>query len=232
MQIDHILAFNAALLIALISPGPAFLLVLRTGVSCGKSAGLALGAGQGVAAAFWTLAALAGLEGVFHRFPWAYSAVKIVGALYLMYLAWRLWKQAADPVLPFSDPHHDTAHQGTVRQISPTGGYIGGSKRIWSLTVIRSHFVRGVLINLTNPKSVMCAAVVVIAAFPPNLGLAEKAFIVGNHLALEWVFYFCLTWLVSRPAVTRRYLKAKQLFDRCAAGVMAALGLRLLLSPR
>jgi threonine/homoserine/homoserine lactone efflux protein len=31
---------------------------------------------------------------------------------------------------------------------------------------------------------------------------------------------------------TRRYLKAKQLFDRCAAGVMAALGLRLLLSPR
>ena len=45
MQIDHILAFNAALLIALISPGPAFLLVLRTGVSCGKSAGLALGSG-------------------------------------------------------------------------------------------------------------------------------------------------------------------------------------------
>ena len=58
MQIGHILAFNAAL----ISPGPALLLVLRTGMSCGKSAGLALGAGQGVAAAFWTLAALAGLE--------------------------------------------------------------------------------------------------------------------------------------------------------------------------
>ena len=159
-------------------------------------------------------------------------ALKIVGALYLMYLASRLWKQAADPVLPFSDPHHDTAHQVTFQQILPTGGSIGGSKRIWSLTVLRSHFVRGVLINLTNPKSVMFAAVVLIVVFPPNLGLAEKAFIVGNHLALEWVFYFCLTWLVSRPAVTRRYLKAKQLFDRCAAGVMAALGLRLLLSPR
>jgi threonine/homoserine/homoserine lactone efflux protein len=98
--------------------------------------------------------------------------------------------------------------------------------------VLRSHFVHGVLINLTNPKSVMFAAVVLIVLFPPNLGLAEKALIVGNHLALEWVFYFCLTWLVSRPAVTRRYLKAKQLFDRCAAGVMAALGLRLLLSLR
>ena len=204
MQIDHILAFNAALLIALISPRPAFLLVLRTGVSCGKSAGLALGAGQGVAAAFWTLAALAGLEGVFQLFPWAYSAVKIVGALYLMYLAWRLWKQAADPVLPFSDPHHVTAHHFTVQQISPTGGAIGGSKRIWSLTVLRSHFVHGVLINLTNPKSVMFAAVVLIVIFPPNLGLAEKAFIVGNHLALEWAFYFCLTWLVSRPAAISR----------------------------
>ena len=28
------------------------------------------------------LVALAGLEGVFQLFPWAYSAVKIVGALY------------------------------------------------------------------------------------------------------------------------------------------------------
>ena len=61
---------------------------------------------------------------------------------------------------------------------------MGGSKRIWSLTVIRSHFVRGVLINLTNPNSVMFAAVVLIVVFPPKLGLAEKAFIVGNHLAL------------------------------------------------
>ena len=116
-----------------------------------------------------------------------------------MYSAWRLWKQAADPVLPFSDPHHVT-----VQQISPTGGAIGGSKRIWSLTVLRSHFVHGVLINLTNPKSVMFAAVVLIVIFPPNLGLAEKAFIVGNHLALEWAFYFCLTWLVSRPAAISR----------------------------
>ena len=78
----------------------------------------------------------------------------------------------------------------------------------------------------------MFAAVVLIVIFPPNLGLAEKAFIVGNHLALEWAFYFCLMRLVSRPAVTRRYLKAEELFDRCAASVMAALGLRLLLSPR
>ena len=65
MQIDHILAFNVALLIALISPGPAFLLVLRTGVSCGKSAGLALGAGQGVAAAFWTLGGTGRVRGCF-----------------------------------------------------------------------------------------------------------------------------------------------------------------------
>ena len=83
MQSDHILAFNAALLIALISPGPAFLLVLRTGVSCGKSAGLALGAGQGVAAAFWTLAALAGLKlrafNLIHSLPCKSSSSILVG---------------------------------------------------------------------------------------------------------------------------------------------------------
>ena len=61
MQIDHIRAFNVALFVALISPEPFFLIVLRSGLHFGNPASLAVGMGRSLVAAFWTLAALASL---------------------------------------------------------------------------------------------------------------------------------------------------------------------------
>ncbi len=49
-------------------------------------------------AAVWTLAALLGLETAFAIFPWAYSALKILGAGYLMSLAVQTWRHARDPL--------------------------------------------------------------------------------------------------------------------------------------
>ena len=44
-----------------------------------------------------TLAALLGLQTLFALFPWAYAAFKTVGALYLIYLAWKTWRAAHNP---------------------------------------------------------------------------------------------------------------------------------------
>lgn len=94
MTIEHIMAFNIALLAAIASPGPALLVAVRTTLGAGRVAGVAIGCGLGMMAAIWTLMALLGLEGVFQLFPWAYTAAKITGALYLIYIAWKTWKGA------------------------------------------------------------------------------------------------------------------------------------------
>ena len=98
MQPEHIIAFNITLLAAMASPGPALVVAIRTVLSAGGRAGMAIGCGLGIAAAGWTLAALVGLDAVFTLFPWSYVLVKIVGGLYLSYLAYRIWKAAPQPV--------------------------------------------------------------------------------------------------------------------------------------
>lgn len=98
MEASHILAFNLTLLAAMASPGPAFLLALRNAVAGGVRAGIATGAGLGLVAAGWTGAALLGLNIVFELFPWAYVALKLFGALYLIWIAWGMWRDARTPL--------------------------------------------------------------------------------------------------------------------------------------
>jgi len=193
-----LLAFNAVLAAAILSPGPALLFALRTALACGRGAGIAAGLGLGLVAALWTLAALLGLEALFTLFPVAYGALKLGGAAYLLWIAWRTWRSARAPLA-----------EAAAR---PRG----------------RAFLDGVLINLGNPKSVLFAASVLVVIFPKGLSAAEIALITANHLLVEWLFYTGFAILLSGAPARRAYLGAKPWIDRAAALVLGALGLKLL----
>lgn len=198
LGLDHLAAFNIALLAAVAAPGPALLYFMRDTLSAGFRAGLTTALGLATSAACWTLAALLGLDALFTVFPWAYAVMKIGGALFLIWIAWNTWRTAGAEV---------TAAATTT-----------GGRRV----------VRAFLINLGNPKSVLFAAAVLIVIFPPSLGFAEQAAIVVNHIVLEMLFYTACAFALTRQAVVTRYLAAKRWIDRTAAIVMATLGLNLL----
>ena len=98
LTLAELVAFNTVLLAALLSPGAAMLFITKATVTGGRAAGIATGLGLGTAAAMWTLAALLGLEAVFTLFPWTYTALKIGGALYLIWIALQTWRHARDPL--------------------------------------------------------------------------------------------------------------------------------------
>ena len=76
MTFEHLIAFNAVLIISILSPGAAFLMAVRSSVSNGRRAGIATGLGLGMMACLWTLAALLGMDALFALFPWAFAALK------------------------------------------------------------------------------------------------------------------------------------------------------------
>ena len=105
MTTEALIAFNLVLLAALVSPGAAMLFVIKTTVASGRKAGIMTGLGLSCAAACWTLAAFLGLESLFALFPWAYSALKIGGAFYLLWIAYHTWRDAKMPLLGGTTPH-------------------------------------------------------------------------------------------------------------------------------
>jgi len=98
MTIEQLIAFNLTLLAAMASPGPALLILIRTSLAAGRLAGIATGCGLAVMASAWTAMALFGLDAIFRLFPVIYTAAKIAGALYLLYIAYRTWRSAKDPI--------------------------------------------------------------------------------------------------------------------------------------
>ena len=112
MTIEHLIAFNIALLVAIASPGPALLVAIQTNLGAGHRAGIATGCGLGLMAAIWTMMALLGLEAVFQLFPWAYAAAKFIGAIYLVYLAWGMWRGARDKIEAQTQPARCSFRQG------------------------------------------------------------------------------------------------------------------------
>ncbi len=198
MTLAHLIAFNLTLLAAWASPGPAMLVALRTTLASGRMAGIVTGAGLATMAAIWTGAALVGLAGLFALVPPAYVALKTAGAAYLIWIAWRTWKSARDPIGQTDRPHGRA-------------------------------FLSGLLVNAANPKSVLFAGAVLIVIFPPDMTAAQKGLIVLNHLLFELLAYTILALALATEAVSRRYLAAKHILDRVAAGVLGALGLRLLI---
>ena len=112
MTFGQLLAFNVALLVAIASPGPALLMAIRTTLSGGRTAGVGVGVGLGLMAATWTLMALLGLGVVFELFPTVYVGARIVGAAYLLYLAYRIWKDASAPVEVRVEPAPHAFRQG------------------------------------------------------------------------------------------------------------------------
>jgi len=90
-------------------------------------------------------------------------------------------------------------------------------------------FRQGVIVNLSNPKSVLFAAAVLVLVFPAGLSFAASAVIVANHFIVEVVVYTLMAVALSTAPARTAYLRLKVYADRIAAGVMAGLGLRILL---
>lgn len=201
MDWTHLLAFNLTLLAALVSPGPAMLIALRATLAGGRAQGIITGLGLAIMASVWMGMALLGLDAIFTLFPWAYVAMKLAGAAYLIWLAIKMWR---------------TAHQPLDSNDMP----------------IKRHraLLTGLSANLANPKSMLFAASVLVVIFPASLTLGEKSFIVANQLVIELIAYTCFALALSTPPARAGYLRLKPVFDRIAAVVLGALGLRLILS--
>lgn len=94
--------FLATMAVMAITPGPANIFAIATGVRAGPQAALLGVAGMNAANLVWIVAAALGLSALVHAFPLAFRLIGIVGGLYVAWLgAKALWAAWRDKVAPF-----------------------------------------------------------------------------------------------------------------------------------
>ena len=97
MDLAGLVVFAAALAVAAASPGPAVVAIVARVLGRGTEGSLAFAAGIALGDVVWLSFAIAGLAVLAETFHAAFLAVKWAGVLYLLYLAWGLWRAPDAP---------------------------------------------------------------------------------------------------------------------------------------
>ena len=89
---EVLIAFTAAAIILNISPGPSSLYVVSRAIAQGAKGGIVAAMGLAVGSVVHVVATVVGISAVFSHSPTLYTAVKLAGAAYLIYLGISYWK--------------------------------------------------------------------------------------------------------------------------------------------
>lgn len=184
-----------------ISPGPAVLMAARTGVTEGFRTGMALACGIAMGAVSWALAAMFGLSLLFQYAPFALTAIKLVGAAYLLWMAWHMWRDAQTPL------------------------DLGGQTR--TPRSLASAFRLGLLTQYSNPKAAVMFSSLFIGTVPPGTSGWTIAALMLVVFLNEAVWNTLVARIFSLDASRKTYLGLKTLIDRCFGGMLALLGLKI-----
>ena len=152
---ETLLAFAAATLIFAYMPGPALLYAAAQTLARGRRGGLLASLGIHIGGYGHVVAASIGLSAILTHVPQAYMALKLAGAVYLIWLGVRM--VLARPSMPARTgrgPQPDAA--ATVRRRGTGAG---------------RAFVQSVLVELLNPKTALFFLAFLPQFVDPSAGL-------------------------------------------------------------
>ncbi len=180
---------------------PGFNVVLLAQLAGGQSRATALAAVAGMTTAtfVWASLAVIGIGAVFSTQPMLRQAAQIAGGLYLLYLAFNLWRSGASVA---------SVQQGTLSS--------------------SAAFRVGFMTSALNPKIALFYGSVFATALPPSPSWVHVASAVALVYFNSVVWHTSLAVAFSQKAVQRAYLRNFARLTKVSGAVVGAFGLRLI----
>lgn len=203
IDLPTLLLFSFAVSLLLLSPGPNMAFVLAHGIRYGWRGGVAVALGIGLADAVLTVLTAAGVTGAVAAWPPALPALRLAGAVYLLWLAW----QALQPCVA------STAAVAPRRTLAAVAG-------------------RATLNSLLNPKALLFFLVFLPQFVDPARGpVLPQLALLGAVLTLLAVIFHAALGVLASAAAGWAAPGAARWRAVLLAAVLAGLAARLMLMP-
>ncbi|MBX2829604.1 MAG: LysE family translocator [Rhodospirillales bacterium] len=204
-----ILLSYAALLVGLISPGPALLGLMGVSLDRGRHAGQRFALGIGTGSFSIGLLTLTGLSAVLATYADAMTAIRIFGGLYLLWMAYRAFRTAfrKEPAANSNNMAEDA--------VQITG---------------RGYYLRGLALHLTNPKAILTWIAIISIGFSDGAPLwVGGAIVIGCGMISTSVHLLYATAFSTAPAISI-YRRAAGWINGVLGVFFAVVGIRLLVN--
>jgi len=191
-----------------LAPGPDNIFVLTQSALYGGKSGVIITLGLCTGLIVHTSAVALGVAAIFMVSSMAFTSLKLIGAAYLLYLAWQALKASARP-LSRSSATAVPGHMALYR--------------------------RGIVMNLSNPKVAIFFLAFLPQFTDPSTGnMTLQLFLLGIVFILVALVVFstiaCLAGLIAE--LFKRSAKAQVILNRISALVFAGLAVRLAFASR
>lgn len=194
--------------LALIAPGPDFMMISSMALSRGRAAGMLAATGIAASVLVYTVLCMFGLGIVFASMQWLITAIRLCGGVYLVYLGVHLWRASLKP--QSGEAEVDVSRSGNSR----------------------NPFVIGFFTNMTNPKAMAFFTSIFALTLPPDASHATQAAMVLVMMLMPVLWFGIVTFGLSAPSTRKVYMKWSRWIDRVSGTFLAFFGLRLMFSGR
>ena len=204
-----LVAFAGLSLVLVLIPGPSVMFVVSRAVALGRKAALITVAGNAVGIYIQVLLVAAGLGVVVERSVAVFTAVKLFGAAYLVWLGVQAIRHRR--------PHASLSQTGPVTAQQ------------------RSLFIDGVVVGVANPKAIVFFAAILPQFVEPG---GAPAVVQMGTLGMVFVLVALISdgaWGLAAGTARDWFARSPRRMERMSAtggAVMIGLGLRLALSGR
>lgn len=202
LSLETLITFFTASILLGLAPGPDNIFVLTQSALRGKGPGLIIMLGLCTGLIFHTIAVALGVAIIFQTSALAFSALKFIGAGYLIYLAWQAFRASAELIQ----------------------GKTNGAANYWKL------YCRGIIMNITNPKvSIFFLAFLPQFAEPDRGPVAYQLILLGGLFIVATVFVFGAIALLAGTLgqLLNRSNRAQNYLNKLAGAVFVGLALKL-----
>ncbi|MDH2434621.1 LysE family transporter [Pokkaliibacter sp. MBI-7] len=190
--------------LAVISPGADFAMITRTSLMYGRVIGLLAALGIACGVLLHVSYALIGVSTLVHHAPLLLTALKWLGALYLLYLGLGIFRSAP---------------------VSSGGDAPAGSLSRWQA------WRCGFFTNALNPKTTLFVVSTFAQVVQPTTPLAVQLGY-GAFMSVAHLLWFALvTLLFSHPQLRQQVLNWQVCINQLIGSVLMGLGAMLALSP-
>lgn len=200
--LDLLIPFFAATLLFAVMPGPAILYTAAQTMARGPKGGMLAALGIHVGGYVHVVAAATGLSAVFRYVPEAYLAVKIIGALYLIWLGICFFRKPREEALP------------QVNARSPLGA-----------------FFQSIVVEVLNPKAALFFIAFLPQFVDPGAGwpLWLQLLVLGTfvNVAFSSMDFVTVALTSTMVGMVRRNAVGQRIVRAVGGSVLVALGVHL-----
>lgn len=206
MESDFFIILTAAAIYAAgtISPGPSFTLIVKLAGSESRTSAYGGTVGLSLGAFTYAVAAMTGFAIIITKIGWVVILVQCAGATYLVYLGLSPWFSSGPS-------------KANLSPRSPAPKMSG-----------QRGFRTGLIVELSNPKSIAFFLSVFAVSVPPDAAVWVKASVLCIGFTVDIFWYGAVATFFSSKAIRTVYERFVSLIDRLLGIVLVGFGLKII----